>query len=46
MIFRVLETKKGTYRTNSSYFLQEIEELIERTDLMKDLVGYSKKNET
>ena len=33
MIFRVLETKKGTYRTNSSYFLHEIEELLEQSDL-------------
>ena len=33
MIFRILETKKGTYRTNSSYFLHEIEELLEQSDL-------------
>ena len=33
MIFRILETKTGTYRTNRSYFLCEIEELIEQTDL-------------
>ena len=25
MIFRILETKKGTYQTNGSYFLHEIE---------------------
>ena len=33
MIFRILETKKGTYQTNSSYFLHEIEELLEQSDL-------------
>ena len=33
MIFRILETKTGTYLTNRSYFLCEIEELIEQTDL-------------
>ena len=32
-VFRILETKKGTYRTNSSYFLHEIEELLEQSDL-------------
>ena len=46
MIFGILETKKGTYQTNSCYFLHEIEELLEQSDLMKDLVGYSKKNQT
>ena len=29
----MLETKKGTYRTKSSYFLHEIEELLEQSDL-------------
>ena len=33
MIFRILETKKGTYQTNSSYFLHEIEELLKQSDL-------------
>ena len=33
MIFRILETKKGTYWTNSCYFLHEIEELLEQSDL-------------
>ena len=33
IIFRILETKKGTYQTNSSYFLHEVEELLEQTDL-------------
>ena len=33
MIFRILETKKGTYRTNSSYFLHEVEELPKQSDL-------------
>ena len=33
MIFRILETKQGTYWANSSYFLHEIEELLEQTDL-------------
>ena len=33
MIFRILETKQGTYWTNSSYFLHEIEELIKQSDL-------------
>ena len=33
MIFRILETKKGAYRTNSSYFLHEIEELLKESDL-------------
>ena len=32
MIFRILETKKGTYRTNRSYFLHEIEELLEQSE--------------
>ena len=33
MIFRILETKKGTYQTNSSYFLHETEELLKQSDL-------------
>ena len=33
MILEFLETKQGIYRTNSSYFLHEIEELLEQTDL-------------
>ena len=33
MIFRVLETEKGTYQRNRSYFLHEIEELLEQSDL-------------
>ena len=33
MIFRILETKKGTYQTNSCYFLHDIEQLLEQSDL-------------
>ena len=33
MILRILETKKGTYQTNSSYFWHEIEELLKQSDL-------------
>ena len=33
MIFRILETKKGTYRANSSYFLHEVEEFPKQSDL-------------
>ena len=33
MIFRILEAKKGTYQTNRSYFLHEIEELLKQSDL-------------
>ena len=33
MQFRVLHTKKGTFGTVSSYFLVEVEELLEKSDL-------------
>ena len=32
-IFRILEIKKGTFQTNNSYFLHEIEELLKQLDL-------------
>ena len=45
MIFRILTIEKGTYRTVSSYFFTEIENLIEKNDLtIENLVGYIKKN--
>ena len=33
MIFRILETKKGTYQLNSSYFLHETEKLLKQSGL-------------
>ena len=35
MIFSLRNKKKRTYRTNSSYFLYEIEELLKQSDLNK-----------
>ena len=35
MIFRVIQTKKGTFRTVSSYFYSEIEQLLDETELNK-----------
>ena len=33
MIFKILTIEKGTYRTVSSYFITEIENLLEKNDL-------------
>ena len=33
MLFRVFHTKKGTFRTVSSYFFVEVEELLGKSDL-------------
>ena len=46
MIFRILETKKGTYRTNSSYFLHEIEELLEQSNLNERFGWFFKEKST
>ena len=54
MIFRILTIEKGTYRTVSSYFFTEIENLLEKNDLTnrkfgwlyKELTSNENKNET
>ena len=45
MPFRVINTKKGNFRTVSSYFLVEIEELLEKRDL-KHRFGWLYKDES
>ena len=45
MIFRILTIEKGTYRTASSYFFTEIENLIEKNDLTNRKFGWLYKEE-
>ena len=45
MIFRILTIEKGTYRTVSSYFFTEIENLIEKNDLINRKFGWLYKEE-
>ena len=46
LIFRVVTIeKKGTYRTVSSYFLTEIEKLLEKNDLTNRKFGWLYKEE-
>ena len=40
MIFRILTIEKGTYRTVSSYFFTEIENLLEKNDLTNRKFGW------
>ena len=45
MIFRILTIEKGTYRTVSSYFFTEIENLLEKNDLTNRKFGWLYKEE-
>ena len=45
MIFRILAIGKGTYRTVSSYFFTEIENLLEKNDLTNRKFGWLYKEE-
>ena len=45
MIFRILTIEKGTYRTVSSYFFTEIENLLEKNDLTNRKFGWLCKEE-
>ena len=45
MIFRILTIGKGTYRTVSSYFLTEIENLLEKNDLINRKCSWLYKEE-
>ena len=40
MIFRILTIEKGTYRTVSSYFFTEMENLLEKNDLKNRKFGW------
>ena len=40
MIFRIVTIEKGTYRTASSYFFTEIENLLEKNDLTNRKFGW------
>ena len=54
LIFRVVTVKKGTYRTVSSYFLKEVEDILENTITtrklgwlyIEDLTSIQHNNET
>ena len=51
LIFRVVTIKKGTFRTVSSYFLKEVEDILENSDTQRkfgwlyieDLINETKK---
>ena len=45
MIFRILTIEKGKYRTVSSYFFTEIENLLEKNDLTNRKFGWLYKEE-
>ena len=45
MIFRIITIEKGTYRTASSYFFTEIENLIEKNGLTNRKIGWLYKEE-
>ena len=45
MIFRILTIEKGTYRTVSSYFFTEMENLLEKNDLTNRKFGWLYKEE-
>ena len=45
MIFRILTIEKDTYRTVSSYFFTEIENLLEKNDLTNRKFGWLYKEE-
>ena len=40
LIFRVVTVKYGTYRTVSSYFLKEIEDILENVNITKKKFGW------
>ena len=40
LIFRVITIEKGTYRTVSSYFLTEVENILERIDIENRKFGW------
>ena len=35
LIFRILTLKKGTYRTVSNYFYKEVEDILEKTNIIR-----------